>query len=193
MAERGPAGLTVWDVARRAGVNRGTAYQQFHSRDELIQAVVDSVALRAKRDLTEPSERQSNDGLDQWVQYLVAQPELVRISVFRMLAGDSNPRNDLWADYVNAVRQGAGQASRSGGIDTEMFASILLGAAVFWSLRVQSGGARSSDTARFVRELKRLLLHGMGSPAVLADADAKTSRTTRSKSTGPARDQRRAR
>lgn len=187
MAERGPAGLTVWDVARRAGVNRGTAYQQFHSREALIQAAIESVALRAKGDLTEQAERHPNERLDQWVEYLVAQPELVRISVFRMLAGDAHPRNDLWADYVKAVRQGAGPPSESGGIDAEMFASILLGAVVFWSLRVQSGGARRSDTARFVRELKRLLLYGVGSPPAQTEPAPKPSSPARSKSAAPTR------
>ena len=49
MAEHGPQGLTVSDVARRAGVNRGTAYQHFPTRERLIDEVLERLGRRTKR------------------------------------------------------------------------------------------------------------------------------------------------
>ena len=40
LSERGPEGLTVSEVAHRAGVNRSTAYQHFRTRDDLVAAVM---------------------------------------------------------------------------------------------------------------------------------------------------------
>src|SRR3954454_6413777 len=38
LAQDGKEGLSVAEVAQRAGVNRGTAYQHFQTRDQLIEA-----------------------------------------------------------------------------------------------------------------------------------------------------------
>ena len=44
LSEDGPEGLSVSRVANLAGVNRGTAYQHFATREELLQATADWVA-----------------------------------------------------------------------------------------------------------------------------------------------------
>src|ERR1700749_4140588 len=38
LAQDGKEGVSVAQVAQRAGVNRGTAYQHFQTRDQLIEA-----------------------------------------------------------------------------------------------------------------------------------------------------------
>ena len=40
-AERGPDGLTIVEVAKRAGLNRSTAYQHFRNRQQLSEAVAE--------------------------------------------------------------------------------------------------------------------------------------------------------
>ena len=40
LAQDGQEGLSVSEVARRAGVNRGTAYQHFQTREQLVEATV---------------------------------------------------------------------------------------------------------------------------------------------------------
>jgi AcrR family transcriptional regulator len=40
LAQEGKEGLSVARVAQRAGVNRGTAYQHFQTREQLIEATV---------------------------------------------------------------------------------------------------------------------------------------------------------
>src|SRR5713101_2056553 len=49
MAERGPEGLTVSEVAHRAAVNRTTAYQHFRTRDQVVNAVVGRLSSEVKR------------------------------------------------------------------------------------------------------------------------------------------------
>src|SRR5882672_12831444 len=49
LAQDGQEGLSVSQVARRAGVNRGTAYQHFQTREQLIEATTSWVSERLYR------------------------------------------------------------------------------------------------------------------------------------------------
>ena len=46
LAKDGPESLSVTEVARRAGVNRGTAYQHFPTREDLAHATAAWVSER---------------------------------------------------------------------------------------------------------------------------------------------------
>lgn len=161
MTEHGPQGLTVSDVARRAGVNRGTAYQHFPTREQLIAEVLERLGRSTKRMLDATAPPALSDRIDDTVDHFVAHPELVRVSLFRMLAGIPHPSGDLWDDYVARVRQLAASPGSREGIDPEMLAVVLLGATMLWSLRVQSGAESAAATERYRRELKRLMLDGV--------------------------------
>jgi AcrR family transcriptional regulator len=169
MAEHGPGGLTVSDVARRAGVNRGTAYQHFPTRDRLVAAVLDRLGRGTKQALDIAAPDALDARIDGTVEYFVKHPELVRLSLFRMLGGIPHPSEDLWLDYLERMRQFAASPGARDGIDGDMLAVILLGATMLWSLRVQSGGATAAGTRRYLRELKRLMLYGVIRPERHAD------------------------
>ncbi len=169
MAEHGPQALTVSEVARRAGVNRGTAYQHFPTREKLVAAMLDRLGRITKTMLDATAAPGLNERIDATVDYFVAHPELVRLSLFRMLAGIPHPNEALWNDYVQRMRHLAASVDSRAGIDSEMLAVILLGATVLWSLRVQSGAARAAATRRYLRELKRLMLYGVVRPERHAD------------------------
>lgn len=190
MAEQGPGGLTVSDVARRAGVNRGTAYQHFPTRERLVAAVLDDLGRGTKRLLDATAPPSLDARIDATVEHFVADRELVRLSLFRMLDGIPHPSEELWGDYLARVRQLTASAGARPGADPEMLAVILLGATLLWSLRVQSGGARPDETQRYLRELKRVMLYGVLRPernrdvvaALQRDAaahDGATKRATR--------------
>src|SRR5215510_14331469 len=49
LAQDGKEGLSVAQVAQRAGVNRGTAYQHFQTREQLIEATVEWVSDKLYR------------------------------------------------------------------------------------------------------------------------------------------------
>jgi len=177
MSEHGPDGLTVSDVARRAGVNRGTAYQHFPARERLVEEVLARLARETKQALDEDAPRRLADRIDATVEYFVAHPELIRVSLFRMLAGVRHPSDELWRDYVERVRHLATGPDGRDGVDAEMLAVILLGATMLWSLRVQSGGASAGATRRYLRELKRLMVHGVLRPEHHPDLAAAPERT----------------
>lgn len=164
MAEQGPGGLTVSDVARRAGVNRGTAYQHFPTRERLVAAVLERLGRGTKELLDATAPSGLDERIDATVEHFVGNPELVRLSLFRMLAGIPHPRAELWDGYVERVRALAASMAAQPDADGDMLAVILLGATMLWSLRVQSGGASAAATPRYLRELKRLMLYGLIRP-----------------------------
>src|SRR5262249_55316396 len=81
MAERGIAGLTVSAVARRAGVTRGTAYQHFPSRDELVTAVLGRVAAETKLAINATVPPTVNQRIDHAIDYFLHHPEFVRLTM----------------------------------------------------------------------------------------------------------------
>ena len=164
MAEQGPGGLTVSDVARRAGVNRGTAYQHFPTRERLVAAVLERVGRGTKELLDATAPSGLDERIDATVEHFVGNPELVRLSLFRMLAGIPHPSAELWDGYVERVRALAASAGARPDADGDMLAVILLGATMLWSLRVQSGCASAAATRRYLRELKRVMLYGVIRP-----------------------------
>lgn len=164
MAEQGPGGLTVSDVARRAGVNRGTAYQHFPTRERLVAAVLERIGRGTKELLDATAPATLDERIDATVEHFVGNPELVRLSLFRMLGGIPHPSAELWHGYVERVRALAASTAAQPDADGDMLAVILLGATMLWSLRVQSGGASRAATPRYLRELKRLMLYGLIRP-----------------------------
>lgn len=164
MAEHGPGGLTLSDVARRAGVNRGTAYQHFATRDDVVAAVLDSTfgTTKAALDADVPAGLEAR--IDQTVRHLVEHPELVRLAMFRLLSGVPNPREDLWADYRARVRRLVEGPAGRPDADADMLAIILLGASLLWAMRVQAGAEPATATTRYLRALKRLMLFGVVRP-----------------------------
>src|SRR5215469_3636122 len=49
LAQDGKEGVSVAQVAQRAGVNRGTAYQHFQTREQLIEATANWVSGKLYR------------------------------------------------------------------------------------------------------------------------------------------------
>src|SRR5215510_12629017 len=63
LAQDGKEGLSVAQVAQRAGVNRGTAYQHFQTREQLIEATATWVSDKLFRAVFgDPEAHDSADG-----------------------------------------------------------------------------------------------------------------------------------
>ena len=87
LAKDGPEGVSLSQVAHLAGVNRGTAYQHFETREKLIQATTDWVSDKLFRaafgDPATIGERRveevdTQDLTDRVSQFAMAYPELCR-------------------------------------------------------------------------------------------------------------------
>jgi len=130
----------------------------------LIAAVLDSTFRSTKATLDAGAPDTLDARIDQTVRYLVEHPELVRLSLFRILGGIPNPREDLWTDYRGRVQHVVEGQGGQPDVDADMLAVILLGATLLWSMRVHTGAERPDATDRYLREVKRLLLFGVVRP-----------------------------
>ncbi len=164
-AERGPDALTIVEVAKSAGLNRSTAYQHFRSREELSQAVAEDFAIELRELLKEP--RDLAGQIEFFVHYFQKHPNIARLWMFHLLAGQSRPREG-WEDYIESLAQMANSPYSLPGIDAEMLGVIGLTSALVWSVMAgqHAGGekAASVETDRFAAELERLFLNGTRKP-----------------------------
>jgi AcrR family transcriptional regulator len=170
-AERGPDGLTIVEVAKSAGLNRSTAYQHFRSREELTQAVAEDFALELREMLKEP--RGFAEQVDFFVHYFQEHPDIARLWMFHLLAGQSRPREG-WGNYIDSLELVAENPHSLPGIDAEMLGVIGLTSALVWSVMARphagSEEAALAETDRFAAELKRLFVTGTRKPEHLPPA-----------------------
>lgn len=166
MAERGPEVLTVSEVAHRAGVNRGTAYQHFRTREQLLEAVKAWFAAELDRMLS--ADRPPGARMDVLMTFLGEHRELARLWLFALLGDRSDEQYEGWRRYLAMVRGLAESDMTRDGVDAEMLARILVSATMVWSLwapkLAEPDGDAEALTRRFSAELKRLLLFGVLRP-----------------------------
>jgi AcrR family transcriptional regulator len=162
VAEDGLDALTVVGVARRAGLNRSTAYQHFRQREDLVDAVGAEFARELRAMFSEP--RELGEQIDFFAHHFRENPDIARIWMFHLLRDDEAVAKPGWDEYVAALERLADSPRSQDGIDAEMLCVIGMTSALVWSLMVRqrtSDEVRArSETSRFARELKRLFLHG---------------------------------
>jgi AcrR family transcriptional regulator len=180
-AERGPDGLTIVEVAKRAGLNRSTAYQHFRSREELSQAVAEEFAAELRELLEEP--RGLAEQIDFFVHYFEDHPNIARLWMYHLLADESRPRRG-WGPYLDSLERIARSPKSLPGIDAEMLGVIGLTSSLVWSVmsrqRAGSKKAAAEETNRFAGELKRLFLAGTRKPEYLESDDEEDRRQQQS-------------
>jgi AcrR family transcriptional regulator len=161
VAERGPEALTVVAVAKRAGLNRSTAYQHFRSREQLIRAVGAGFAREVSQMFREP--RPLGEQVDFFVKHFLDHPDIARIWMFQLLNGNGDIGSG-WDDFVAALERLAHSDRSQDGIDAEMLGVISMTSALVWSTMARQRSQDESEVqalgSRFARELKRLFLFG---------------------------------
>lgn len=181
LSEDGPEGLSVSRVANLAGVNRGTAYQHFATREELLQATADWVAgqLISQGIFAEafdgesaprlpPKEQPVYETIERMVNFAVENPELGRIWLFGML-GSEDPAGD---PFFDRYKKGIEALSQSGAgredVDSEPLSVIVLAGIFLWPVWVQAHAKSKREqakmTKRFSRELLRFCMYGTLKP-----------------------------
>jgi AcrR family transcriptional regulator len=165
MAERGPESLTVSAVAHAAGINRTTAYQHFRTRDELVAAVTAEVIQEIGARIAE--DRPIPERIDDVAGYFVDHPEIARLLLHLLLSDSPLPR-DAWDPFFAEMRKLAAAGSLRSDVDPEMLGHALMAVGMLWPLyaraEFETESSRHAATARFTRELKRLLLYGLFRP-----------------------------
>jgi AcrR family transcriptional regulator len=194
LAQDGKEGLSVAQVAQRAGVNRGTAYQHFQTREQLIEAtaawVSDKLYEAVFGDVpdtaAEPVEKISaRDVTERVTAFAMENPALGRVWLFELLSSQRPANDRFWRQYETNFEQFAKTDLAQPGIDTEVVSVLTLAGAFLWPVWARShahdAGERRQLAKRFSRELLRLSMHGTLRPEKYPELEAKVSKTSRTK------------
>jgi len=103
--ERGLAGARLDDIARRAGVSKGTIYLYFPNKEELFREVVRAVVVDRVRQAA--ANAGSDDPVDELKRYLRAHWDFVRSqefqTIFKLVTGELHNFPDLAEFYGREV------------------------------------------------------------------------------------------
>lgn len=177
LASDGPEALSLTKVAHLAGVNRGTAYQHFQTREELIKATVAwvskhlSTTVFGSVDADESGQLRAIEARPVYemiaglVDFAVENPALGRIWLFEVLASD-NPGEDLFfRQFKQTTQQLAESEYSQAGIDVEALSVIMLAGYFLWPEWVhahsKTDGERRIMVERMRREVLRLFMRGV--------------------------------
>ncbi|NND69936.1 MAG: TetR/AcrR family transcriptional regulator, partial [Halioglobus sp.] len=174
LASDGPDGLSLSKVAHLAGVNRGTAYQHFETREDLIKATVEWVSRHLSENILGGEARSDAsigdnpvamfDVINGLATFAVENPELGRFWLFEMLSSD-NPEDDVFFSHFHksTAAMTASDVSEPG-IDAEVLSVLMLAGYFLWPVWVRSKARtkkeRNAMARRMSREVLRLTLHG---------------------------------
>jgi AcrR family transcriptional regulator len=198
LAKSGPDALSLSEVAHLAGVNRGTAYQHFETRDKLIAATTQWVSDKMFRAVFgEPEtvgERRVEEvdvaGMTERLAcYAMENPELCRIWLLQLLASPDPGQDPFWREYSGSLNRFMETDLAQPGVDSEALSVLTLAGSFLWPIWALHHASSDADRAglglRFARECLRLSMYGsMKSehfPAVatrIADLDGYRAVTT---------------
>jgi AcrR family transcriptional regulator len=176
LAQDGKEGLSVSQVAQLAGVNRGTAYQHFQTREQLLEATAAWVSDKLYRavfgDPNHPDEKAGAevDSRDveainaRLVAFAIENPALSRIWLFEVLSSSRPSSDPFWRQYASSFERFAKSSLAQPGIDTEVLSVLFLAGTFLWPVwarsHARSAKERERMAKRFAREVLRLTLHG---------------------------------
>jgi AcrR family transcriptional regulator len=173
LAKDGPEGLSLSEVAHLAGVNRGTAYQHFETREKLIQATAEWVSDRLFRavfgDPATLGERRVErvdmaDLTERLADFAMDNPELCRIWFLQLLSSPDPSSDPFWKEYEGSTRRFARTRLAQENIDTEVMSIIMLAGAFLWPVWARAHAKSSKDRRRlahrFAQECLRLSMYG---------------------------------
>ncbi|MDG2002005.1 MAG: TetR/AcrR family transcriptional regulator [Novosphingobium sp.] len=173
LAKDGPEGISLSSVAQLAGVNRGTAYQHFETREKLVQATIEWVSDRLFRavfgDPETIGERRVEEVdtaelTDRLAEFAMENPELCRVWFQQVLASPDPANDPFWREYCGSLQRFAATDLAEPDVDAEVVAVIQLAGVFFWPIWARAHGeddrTRSKLARRFADEVLRLSIHG---------------------------------
>lgn len=172
LAKDGPEGLSVSQVAQLAGVNRGTAYHHFPTREELINATKAWVSDSLRREVFgeyDPMDeryvrRDPRDVIDSLATFAMEHPEFGRVWLHEVLSSSQPASDPFWKIYKEHIDFFVESEFAQPGIDAEVHAVMLLVGVFLWPVwaraHVHSASGRRKMAQRFTDEMLRLSLHG---------------------------------
>lgn len=173
LAKDGPEGLSLVEVANLAGVNRGTAYQHFESREKLIKATADWVSDRLFRaafgDPEKVGERNVEqvdmlDLTDRIATFAMDNPELCRVWLLQVLSSSDPAEDPFWREYQGSIERFSKTDLAQPNLDSEVLSVIMLSGFFLWPVWARAHSKAGEDTRelsrRFANECLRLSMYG---------------------------------
>lgn len=193
LAQDGKEGLSVARVAQRAGINRGTAYQHFQTREQLIEATVEWVsrklyeAVFGDPDAKDKALERINveDVNDQIATFAMENPALGRVWLLEVLSSRQPAKDLFWQQYKSNFEFFAQTSLAQPGVDAEVLSVLTLAGSFIWPVwaraHARSAKERKKMLDRFTNEMLRLSLHGTLRPEKYKELDAKVTKALRTK------------
>lgn len=172
LAKDGPEGISLSEVAHLAGVNRGTAYQHFETREKLIEATADWVSKKlvlevfGAPDADRPNVEEVDVAAltDRVGSFAMDNPELCRIWLMQLLSSPNPASDPFWREYEGSLARFAKTKLAEPNIDSVALSVLMLSGAFLWPVwakaHSQSGAERRKLAHRFVQECLRLSMYG---------------------------------
>lgn len=173
LARSGPDGVSLSEVATLAGVNRGTAYQHFETREKLIAAAVEWVSDKLYRavfgDPDTIGERRIEEAdpaelADRLAAFAMSNPELCRAWLLQVLAAPDPWADPFWREYVGSIGRFAETDLAQPGVDGEVLSVLVMAGTFLWPVWAQAHAENADDRGalarRFARECLRLSMYG---------------------------------
>lgn len=173
LAVDGPDNMSVSAVAAKAGINRGTAYQHFPSRELLVEATTKSVSdqlFRAAFGDPETVKDRRVEDVDIMLltttlaDFAVDNPALCRVWFLQLLASDEPAQDPFWREYAHSLGRFAATELAEPGIDCDVFSMLMLAGNFLWPVWSRShektAAERRALARRFSMECIRLSMHG---------------------------------
>jgi AcrR family transcriptional regulator len=173
LAQDGKEGLSVSQVAVLAKINRGTAYQHFQTREQLIAATTDWVSEKMYRaafgnegitsagPVTSDNVEKVMSGL---CTFAMENSELGRIWLYELLASKRPTKDKFWRYYKEIMARFTETDFAREGIDVEVHSVLVLAGTFLWPVWIRAHARTAKErqemSERFTREMLRLALYG---------------------------------
>lgn len=192
LAQDGKEGLSVAQVAQRAGVNRGTAYQHFQTREQLLEATAAWVSDKLYRAVfgdpalahDRPVKGNDIEAVNvHLAAFAMENPALGRIWLFEVLSSSRPSSDPFWRQYASSFERFAKTELAQPGMDIEVLSVLFLAGHFLWPVWARAHARTAKERVqmmeRFTGEVLRLTLHGTLRAEKFADLDARIKRRRR--------------
>ena len=173
LAKDGPEGISLSEVAKLAGVNRGTAYQHFETRERLIEATTASVSETMFRTVFGNPETIGEREVgavdiaalsDNLTNFAMDNPELCRIWLLQLLSSPDPTTDPFWREFEGSLERFVATDLAQDNVDSEVLSVITLASTFMWPVWARSHAKTDDDrrtlSHRFSQEMLRLTMYG---------------------------------
>ncbi len=174
LAKVGPEGLSLSQVAQVAGVNRGTAYHHFQTREQLLKETTAWISAKLCKvvfgeegdsDGTAAAQRTPRTVSEALTGFAMDNPEFGRAWLYEMLRSSEPGEDPFWRLYRGHIDNFVQTDWAEPGIDSEVHAMMMLVSVFLWPVWThaseKSPRERRRLAKRFSDERLRLSLHGV--------------------------------